>query len=98
MWQCTVNCISNTSGASVCASCAHERAHNAFLLPVSCSPILTVASSWSSRYLPRRQHNTSDEPCRRMKNTEKLAASKKTPLVAEYCYGKIRYVRSEAPP
>jgi 23S rRNA C2498 (ribose-2'-O)-methylase RlmM len=33
--------------------------------------------------------------CRRMKNPEKLAASKKTPLVAEWCFGKIRYVRAD---
>eukprot|EP00892_Ulva_mutabilis_P003504 jgi/Ulvmu1/1525/UM011_0255.1 len=33
---------------------------------------------------------------RAMKNPERLAASKKTPLVAQYCYGKIEYVRSEA--
>ena len=33
---------------------------------------------------------------RKMKNPEKLAASKKTPLVARYTYGKIEYVRSDA--
>lgn len=33
---------------------------------------------------------------RKMKNPEKLAASKKTPLVAEYVYGKVAYVRSES--
>lgn len=33
---------------------------------------------------------------RAMKNTEKLAASTKTPLVARYVHGKIAYVRSEA--
>lgn len=32
---------------------------------------------------------------RRMKNPEKLAASKKTPLVAEWCYGKVHYVRAD---
>jgi hypothetical protein len=35
--------------------------------------------------------------CRRMKNPEKLANSKKTPLVAEYCYGKIAYKRADKP-
>lgn len=33
---------------------------------------------------------------RAMKNADKLAASKKTPLVARYVHGKIAYVRSEA--
>ena len=33
---------------------------------------------------------------RKMKNPEKLAASKKTPLTAEYVHGKIAYVRSES--
>jgi large subunit ribosomal protein L28 len=33
---------------------------------------------------------------RKMKNPEKLAASKKAPLVARYSYGKIEYVRSDA--
>lgn len=33
---------------------------------------------------------------RAMKNAEKLAASKKTPLVARYVHGKIAYVRAEA--
>lgn len=32
---------------------------------------------------------------RKMKNPEKLAASKKTPLTAKYCSGKIALVRSE---
>ena len=30
-----------------------------------------------------------------MKNPEKLAASKKGPMVAEFCYGKIAHVRAE---
>lgn len=33
---------------------------------------------------------------RKMKNAEKLAASRKTPLTARYVYGKIEYVRTEA--
>lgn len=33
---------------------------------------------------------------RAMKNADKLAASKKTPLVARYVHGKIAYVRAEA--
>ena len=33
---------------------------------------------------------------RKMKNAEKLAASKKAPLVARYSYGKIEYVRQDA--
>ena len=33
---------------------------------------------------------------RKMKNAEKIAASKKTPLVARYTYGKIEYVRTDA--
>lgn len=33
---------------------------------------------------------------RAMKNAEKLAASKKAPLIARYVYGKIAYVRAEA--
>lgn len=33
---------------------------------------------------------------RKMKNTEKLAASKKTPLTAKYVSGKIAYVRSDS--
>ena len=42
--------------------------------------------------------DTEAMPCcyRAMKNPERLAASKKSPLVAQYCYGKIEYVRSEA--
>lgn len=32
---------------------------------------------------------------RAMKNVEKLADSKKTPLVARYVHGKIAYVRSD---
>ena len=32
---------------------------------------------------------------RKMKNPEKLAASRKTPLVARYVSGKIAYVRSD---
>lgn len=33
---------------------------------------------------------------RKMKNAEKIAASRKAPLVARYVYGKIEYVRAEA--
>ena len=33
---------------------------------------------------------------RAMKNAEKLAASKKTPLVARYVHGKIAYVRADS--
>jgi large subunit ribosomal protein L28 len=33
---------------------------------------------------------------RKMKNAEKLAASRKTPLVARYVYGKVAYVRADS--
>lgn len=47
-------------------------------------------------WLAANEHNPpmAKKP-RAMKNADKLAASKKTPLVARYVHGKIAYVRSE---
>jgi large subunit ribosomal protein L28 len=48
-------------------------------------------------WLAANEHNPPmAKNARKMKNPEKLAASKKTPLVARYVSGKIAYVRSEA--
>lgn len=42
------------------------------------------------------QHPPMPKNPRRMKNPEKLAASKKGPLVARYVFGKVQYIRADA--
>lgn len=47
-------------------------------------------------WLANNDHNPPmAKDARRMKNPEKLAGSKKAPLVARYVSGKIAYVRAE---